>query len=142
MTTQIDQIRMVPEIASRLFLGAETVRENGSYIVRLDGREYTIDPDTYNYAEGVTRALKVRDRRVEYASDVLDLRHDAEDIFLEELFVDKDSLKILFVPAGEGASSFYRSRLPADLISKSGRSVLSHHTERLDINKALRYYVL
>lgn len=137
----IDQIRTVPEIACRLYLGAEKVQTNGAYVVRLDGEEHKIPLEIFNEADSIAQALKIRERRVEYASDVLKLRHDAEDLFLENILGEK-GLKILFVPAGLGAGSFYRSRLPAEFLGQGNFDVLSHHTDCLDLSKALRYDVI
>ncbi len=137
----IDQLRTVPEIACRLYLGAEKVQANGAYIVRLDGEEHKIPLEIFNECDKIAQTLKVRERRVEYASDVLNLRHDAEDLFLENILGEK-ALKILFVPAGHGAGRFYRSRLPAEFLGQGNFDVLPHHTDCLDLSKALRYDVL
>jgi glycosyltransferase involved in cell wall biosynthesis len=133
-------IRDVPETAVRLLLGASVEAEDGGFIIGLDGKKYSVSPEVYEEAQGVARALAVRDRKVEYASDVLELRHDAEDAFLNKLFAS-DAPRILFVPAGEMASAFYRARIPADIMTSKGLAV-AHHTDRLDASKALRYEIL
>lgn len=148
----IDQIRTVPEIAVRLWAGAEKVRENGSFTIGLDGQTHTVSPQVFELANAVNKALQVRERKVEYISEVLELRHDAEDLYLEQILPEKD-LKILFVPAGVSGGSFYRSRLPAEFLTQGGTStgvedeetsldLLAHHTECLDLSKAMRYDVL
>jgi glycosyltransferase involved in cell wall biosynthesis len=140
MTQPADMIRDVPETAVRLFLGASAEAEDGVIAIGLDGKRYSVSPEVYEEAEGVARALAVRDRRVEYASDVLELRHEAEDIFLDKFF-NPNVPRILFVPAGELASAFYRARIPCDVMTAKGNAV-AHWTERLDLTKATRYEIL
>jgi len=133
-------IRDVPETAVRLFLGASVEVGDGLYTIGLDGKTYTVSPDVFEKAEATAKALAIRERRVEYASDVLELRHDAEDIFLNEFF-SKEVPRVLFVPAGEMASAFYRARMPANIACEKG-SLVAGWTDRLDLSKALRYDVL
>jgi len=140
MVPLIDQIRDVPETAVRLYLGAKAARDNGSYVIELDGRTVRVAPEVYTAAAGVCRALQVRPRTVEYASDILELRHAAEDFFLQDLF-GGGKPSVLFVPAGLTASGYYRAMIPADLMAEGGR-VLAQFTHRIDIAKALRYDVL
>ncbi|MGH9390308.1 MAG: hypothetical protein ACRD1Z_11890, partial [Vicinamibacteria bacterium] len=140
MTQPADMIRDVPETAVRLLLGATVEAEDGRFIIGLDGRKYSVSSEVLEEAQGVARALAVRDPQIEYASDVLELRHNAEDIFLNKFF-NQGVPRILFVPAGEMASAFYRARIPADVMTTKGIAV-AHHTDRLDLSKALRYEVL
>lgn len=141
MTQPADMIRDVPETAVRLFLGASAEVEDGNYIIGLDGKRYTVSPDVYEKADSIARALAIRERRIEYASDVLDLRHDAEDLFLNELFA-KDVPRVLFHPSGRMmASAFYRAMIPSDIAHGNG-SLVSGWSDRLDLSKALRYQVL
>jgi len=140
MTQHADMIRDVPETAVRLFLGASVEVENGLYTIGLDGKTYTVSADVFKKAEATAKALAVRDRRVEYASDVLELRHDAEDIFLNEFF-SKNVPRVLFVPSGEMASAFYRARIPANIAQEKGQLVAGW-TDRIDLSKALRYDIL
>lgn len=135
-----DMVRSVPETAVRLYLGAKVDHSNGAYVIELDGKQYSVSSETYEISVGVERALKVRERRVEYASDVLELRHDAENIFLEQL-AHIEGPRILFVPAGEMASAYYRAKIPADVINEKG-GALAHWTEKLDLKKAVGYDVL
>ncbi len=142
-TKMIDQMRTVPEIACRLYLGAKTEAADGAFRVILDRRQHVVSKEVLQQAEGIVRALKIRDREVEFASDVLELRQDSEDLFMESLFVSKDALKILFVPGGDGAGSIYRSRLPAEFMTqRTDIDVVAHHTDRLDLSKALRYDII
>jgi glycosyltransferase involved in cell wall biosynthesis len=140
MTQHADMIRDVPETAVRLFLGASIEAGDGLYTIGLDGRKFTVTADVYEKAENVARALAIRERSIQYASDVLELRHDAEDIFLNEFF-QKDVPRVLFVPSGEMASAFYRARLPADIATGKG-TLVSGWTDRLDLSKAMRYDIL
>jgi glycosyltransferase involved in cell wall biosynthesis len=133
-------IRDVPETAVRLLLGASVEAEDGGYIIGLDGKKYSVSPEVYEESKSVARALAVRDRRIEFASDILELRHDAEDLFLNKFF-NQGLPRILFVPSGEMASAFYRARIPADVMMTKGIAV-SHYTDRLDASKALRYEIL
>jgi glycosyltransferase involved in cell wall biosynthesis len=142
MTTPlIDKIRAVPETAVRLFLGAQVEREDGVYVISIDGRVHRVTPDVYDEAEAIVRALKIRDRRVEFASDVLELRHDAEDLHLESLTNLNGAPKILFVPSGQIASAYYRAMLPADRMKEAGLAV-SDFTARVDLGKVMRYQIL
>jgi len=137
----IDQVRAVPEIAVRIWAGSENVRENGNYVVGLDGERHVIPLEVFEMANGIAQALQVRERKVETLTDVLNLRHDAEDLYLESIFGEK-GIKILFVPAGVSGGSFYRSRLPGEFLTQGGFDVMAHHTECLDLAKALKYDVL
>ena len=57
----IDQIRSVPNVTARLLGGAPVSRENGMYIIGgLNGKTYTIDPDGFERADSIARALSVR----------------------------------------------------------------------------------
>lgn len=143
MGQMIDLIRTVPETAVRLYLGAKiSGGENGRCTIDLDGRSYEVSLSVLDPAERVVRALRVRTRTVQYATDVLELRLAAEDLFMEDVFGVSALRKILFVPAGDMmASAFYRARMPADLMSESGKAV-SHFTDHLDLAKALRYEIL
>lgn len=143
MSSLADKIRVVPETAVRLYLGARVAPgSNGTVVVELDGRTYSVAEDVLEDAALVAKALSVRPRVVQYATDVLELRHHAEDLFLEKIAGTKDLPKILFVPAqGLLASSFYRAMLPADMMNEAGLAV-ANFTERLDLAKALRYDIL
>src|SRR3990172_7128957 len=93
-----DMVRDVPEMAVRLYLGAKTEPAGSEIAVELDGRTDRVSADVYSKAEGVAKALSIRPRTVEGAPDVLELRHAAEDIYLEQLLGEEDLPKILFVP--------------------------------------------
>lgn len=143
MAKLIDHIRTVPETAVRLYLGAKTSKgDNGRVKVDLDGRSYEVTLEVIDQAERVARALLIRPRELRFATDVLELRLAAEDLYMEEVFGVSALRKILFVPAGDlMASAFYRARMPADLLTEYGKAV-AHFTDRLDLAKALRYEVL
>jgi len=143
MAKLVDLIRTVPETAVRLYLGAKVARgDNGRVKIDLDGRDYEVTLEVLAQAERVVRALRIRPRELKYATDVLELRLAAEDLFMEDVFGVSSLRKILFVPAGDMmASAFYRARMPADLLTEYGKAV-AHFTDRLDLAKALRYEVL
>ena len=61
----IDQIRTVPEIAVRIWAGSQNVRENGGYSVGLDGERHVVPLEVFEMANGVSKALQVRERKVE-----------------------------------------------------------------------------
>lgn len=136
-------IRTVPETAVRLYLGARIGKgDDGRCLIDLDGRPYEVSLEVLEQAERVVRALKIRPRIVQYATDILELRLHAEDLFMEDVFGVKELRKILFVPAGGlMASAFYRARLPADILTDKGLA-LAHFTDHLDLAKAVRYDVL
>lgn len=139
----IDLIRTVPETAVRLYLGAKVRKgDDGRCQIDLDGRPYEVSMAVLDHAEGVVRALKIRSRQIQYATDILELRLAAEDLFMEDVFGMSALRKILFVPAGDlMASAFYRARMPADLLQESGKAI-AHFTDHLDLAKALRYDIL
>lgn len=143
MGQMIDLIRTVPETAVRLYLGAKVRKgEDGRCQIDLDGRPYEVSLAVLDHAESVVRALRIRPRELQYATDVLELRLAAEDLFMEDVFGVSALRKILFVPAGDlMASAFYRARMPADLLQDSGKAI-AHFTDHLDLAKALRYDVL
>lgn len=144
MTGQlVDMIRTVPETAVRLYLGAKVRKgDEGRCQIDLDGRSYEVSLSVLDRAESVVRALKIRPREIQYATDVLELRLAAEDLFMEDVFGVSSLRKILFVPAGDlMASAFYRARMPADLLQDSGKAI-AHFTDHLDLAKALRYEIL
>lgn len=141
MTQLVDMIRSVPETAVRIFLGAKVERNNGEVSVDLDGHTEVVEKEVFEKASAVARALHVRPRRVEFASDILELRHSAEDIFLEQIFGGEGLPRILFVPSGSSASAYYRAMLPADVML-DWKSAIAHFTHRIDLNKASRYDIL
>ena len=136
-----DQMREVPEAAVRLYLGARATPAAGGWELELDGRTTSVSAQVFAHAKEAARFLQIRPRNIEYASDVLQLRHDAEDHFLERLVGRKEIPQVLFVPAGDMASAFYRARLPADVLHDRGLAV-SHYTMKLDLSKAVKYQVL
>lgn len=143
-TPIVDQIRVVPEMAVRLYLGAEAEpSSNGTVLLQLDYRQYYVEQEVYDRAEGICRALKVQDRvPIEYASDVLELRHAAEDLFLKDLLPSIEGPSILFAPAGtQMASAYVRAAVPATIMMERGVAI-SHHTYALDLSKAMQYDIL
>lgn len=136
-----DQIRDVPEFAVRLFLGADCLDNGETFVVKLDDEKFTVPKDTFEKSARIAKALSVRPRRVETAGDILKLRHDAEELFLGDLVKANGLVKILFSPAGEIASSYYRAMIPASVMTDAG-TALAHHTHRLDLAKALKYDIL
>ena len=146
MAQLIDMLRTVPEIAVRLWCGQHdrTLRiQESDDAVRLfwEGRSATISREVYEKAQEVARALSVRPRVLQAVQDVLELRHDAEDIFVRSIFERRDIPTVLFVPAGETASGYYRAMIPADLMREKG-DVIAHFTMNVDLAKVLRYDVL
>lgn len=136
-------IRTVPETAVRLYLGARIGQGDGGRCqIDLDGRPYEVSLEVLDQAQRVARALKIRPRNIQYATDILELRLHAEDLFMEDVFGVQDLRKILFVPAGDlMASAFYRARIPADILTDKGKAI-AHFTDHLDLAKAVRYDVL
>jgi glycosyltransferase involved in cell wall biosynthesis len=143
----IDMIRTVPEVAVRIWAGARgtSIGDNIRIIFPDTPQEQKMDvcPEAFFAAEKVVKALSVRwmNRQLRSMGDLLELRHAAEDIFLEDLFVGGNVPKVLFVPAGVTASGFYRAMIPADMIYEGGK-VISHWTASVDLSKILRYDVL
>jgi glycosyltransferase involved in cell wall biosynthesis len=136
-----DKMRDVPEVAVRLYLGAKAGSEGAEYRIELDGRVHHVGADVFEEAREVAKALTIRERNVTFASDVLELRHDAEDIYLGIIFGAEDKPQILFVPAGMTASAYLRAMVPSDVLTDSGEAI-AHFTHRLDLAKALKYDIL
>lgn len=143
MTKLADMVRDVPEVATRLYLGAKAEQHDDGIRIELDGQDRIVSQGVYLKAQEIVRVLSIRTRRMDYASDILNLRHEAEEHFLEDLFAGGGNLpKILFVPAGTlMASAYYRAMIPADTMTDRGKA-LAHYTERLDLGKAARYDIL
>ena len=139
----IDMIRTVPEVAVRLWAGGVPRPSDDGVRIEFEDRAPVFHVDIYREAEKVARILAIRwgSRKLRSMTDLLDLRHAAEDVFLENLFQKGDVPKVLFVPSGESASAYYRAMIPSDLLKESGR-VMSDWTSRPDVSKALRYDVL
>jgi glycosyltransferase involved in cell wall biosynthesis len=146
MTTLIDMIRGVPEAAVRLWCGKHSgdlkVQEADDGVrITYEKRSAIFPLDVFKQAEEVAKILSIRPRMLRTVQDVLEIRHDAEDIFTQIIFGRKDAPKALFVPAGVAASGFYRAMIPSDLMRETGK-VVSHFTMNLDLYKAIRYDVL
>ena len=139
----IDMIRTVPEVAVRLWAGGKARPDSDGIRIDFEDRSSVFMTEIYNEAVRVAKVLAIRqgNRMLRTIQDVLDLRHAAEDIFIEQLFKKGDAPKVLFVPAGETASGYYRAMIPADLLNEGGR-VVSQWTARPDVSKALRYDIL
>ncbi len=141
MSSLIDNIRVVPEAAVRLYCGAEVVTEERGITLRFEGHELTVAPGVYFKACEIVRIIQIRSPMLRSVTDVLNLRHECEDLFIEDLFGAKGLPRILFVPAGESASAWLRARLPCDILMDRGLAI-AHFTDRLDISKAIRYDIL
>jgi len=139
----IDMIRTVPEVAVRLWSGGQCFPHDDGVRVLFENREITVAPEIYTWAEKVARVIAIRwgGRMLRGIIDVLELRHAAEDIFLEMLFKRQDVPSVLFVPAGVTASGYLRAMIPADVVNENGR-VAANWTSKIDPAKALRYNVL
>lgn len=146
MATLIDMIRSVPEAAVRLWCGRHAgdlqVRETDDGVrITYEQRTTVFPRDVFRQAEEVAKILSIRPRILRTVQDVLEIRHDAEDIFTSMIFGGTNVPKVLFVPAGLAASGYYRAMIPSDLIRETGR-IISHFTMNLDLYKAARYDVL
>ena len=139
----IDMIRTVPEIAVRLWCGGQVFPLEDGVRILYENREITVHKSIYDEAVKVARVISIRwgGRMLRGIIDVLELRHAAEDVFLENIFVVKDRPSALFVPAGTTASAYYRAMVPADIMNEGGK-VISNWTSKIDVAKALRYDVL
>ena len=138
----VDLIRDVPEVAVRLYLGAAAKEDPQGVAIELDGKTTVVSSHVYTAAQEVAKILSIAPRKIEYASQVLELRHAAEDHFLDIMYSGGEELpRILFVPAGQMGSAYYRALIPADTMTDRGLA-LAHYTERLDVSKAVRYQTL
>lgn len=139
----IDMIRTVPEAAVRLWCGGKAHPADDGVRIAFEDRSVLFPTEAYLQAEKVARVLAVRwgNRLLRTVQDVLELRHAAEDVFIEFVHGRVDLPNVLFVPAGETASAFYRAMLPVELMKEGGR-VMADWTSRPDVSKALRYDVL
>jgi len=142
MAPAIDSLRAVPEMAVRLLCGASVKKSGESVVVSFQGEAFECPLTVFNYACQIAKILSIDPSPVQTMNDVLRLRHRAEDHFVQMFTLgDKKLPKVLFLPAGEIASAFYRARLPADILTDQGRHV-AHFTERIDAMKVLYYEVL
>ncbi|MGI0150059.1 MAG: hypothetical protein ACREDF_11090 [Thermoplasmata archaeon] len=146
MTAMIDMIRGVPEAAVRMWCGqyAKDLRVqeiDDSVQITYEGRGTVFPRDVFELAKEVVKILSIRPRLLRTVQDVLEIRHDAENIFTDIIFNRAHLPKVLFVPAGVAASAFYRAMIPADLMREIG-TIVSHFTMNLDLYKAVRYDVL
>lgn len=139
----IDMIRTVPEVAVRLWSGGQVFPFDDGVRVLFEDREITVAPIIFEEAQKVARILSIRwgSRKLYGIVDVLELRHAAEDAFLENIFNKPNLPSVLFVPAGVTAAAYYRAMLPADIMNEGGR-VISNWTAKVDMAKVLRYDVL
>lgn len=139
----IDMIRTVPEVAVRLWAGGQSFPLEGNVRVLFENRELTVDKVIYDEAVKVARTLSIRwgGRMLRGIIDVLELRHAAEDVFLENIFSKQNVPSVLFVPAGQTASGYLRAMIPSDIVNESGR-IIANWTSKIDPAKALRYDVL
>lgn len=137
-----DLLRDVPETAVRLYLGAKAEQNDDGIRIELDNKSYIISPEAHEMSQRIANALLIRPREITYATEVLELRHEAEEHLLSMIYGEAANVpQILFVPAGEGGAAFYRALMPADTMTDNGLA-LAHHTMRLDVSKAIRYNVL
>ncbi len=139
----IDMIRTVPEVAVRLWSGGQVSAVDDGVRILFEDRELTVHKAIYDEAHKVAKILAIRwgGRLLRGIVDVLELRHAAEDAFLENLFHKPNIPSVLFVPAGVTASAYYRAMIPADLMSEGDR-VVSNWTMKVDLAKVLRFDVL
>lgn len=141
-TQLIDMIRTVPEVAVRLWSGGQASRSDDGVRVVFENRQITVSTEIFAEAEKVAKMISIRwgSRKLYGIVDVLELRHAAEDAFLENVF-KSDVPSVLFVPAGVTAAGYYRAMMPADIMNEGGR-VISNWTSKVDLAKVLRYDVL
>lgn len=139
----IDMIRTVPEVAVRLWSGGQVFPFDDGVRILFENREMTVAPEVFAEAEKVAKILGIRwgGRMLRGIIDVLELRHAAEDAFIENVFNKSDCPSVLFIPAGVTASGFYRAMIPADIMNEGGK-VISNWTSKVDMAKVLRYDVL
>jgi glycosyltransferase involved in cell wall biosynthesis len=139
----IDMIRTVPEIAVRLWSGGKPQAIGDVIRISFEDRQVDVAPEAFFAAERVAKVMAIRysGKMLRTIQDVLELRHAAEDLYMENLFEKSGIPRVLFVPAGVTASGYYRAMIPSDLMYEGG-SVISHYTASIDISKALRYDIL
>jgi len=139
----IDMIRTVPEVAVRLWCGGKVFPHDAGVRIEYEGVMTQVSVEAYTAADEVSKILGIRwgGRMLRSVQDVLELRHAAEDAYLENLFHQTDVPKALFVPAGVTASGYYRAMIPSDLAYEGGK-VISHWTSSVDLSKVMRYDIL
>src|ERR1700675_917756 len=122
-TQLIDMIRTVPEVAARLWAGGKASPVEDGVRITFENREITVAKEIFDEAFKVAKTLAIRlgGRLLRGIQDVLELRHAAEDVFLENLFHKEDVPSVLFVPSGQTAAAYYRAMFPADLMNEGGR---------------------
>jgi len=142
-TQLIDMIRTVPEVAVRLWSGGQASQSDDGVRVTFENRSITVSAEIFQEAHKVAQTIAIRwgSRKLYGIIDVLELRHAAEDAFLENVFNKPNLPSVLFIPAGVTAAAYYRAMLPADIMNEGGR-VISNWTSKVDPAKVLRYDVL
>ncbi len=98
----IDMIRTVPEVAVRLWSGGQVSPFDDGVRILFENREITVAQEIFDQAEKVAKILAVRwgGKMLRGIIDVLELRHAAEDVFLENVFHKENVPSVLFIPAG------------------------------------------
>ncbi len=139
----IDMIRIVPEVAVRLWCGGVAVPSDDGVRINYEDRSIVVPKEAFEYGHRVAKSLAISwaARKLRTVQDVLELRHSAEDIFMDHLFEKQGIPSILFVPAGKTASGYYRAMIPSDIAYDNGK-VISHWTASIDLSKVLRYKIL
>ena len=139
----VDMLRTVPEVAVRLWCGGKVYPSDDGVRIEYEDRAQVFPTEAFTEGEKVAKVLAIRwgNRMLRTIQDVLDLRHAAEDAYIENLFGKNELPSVLFVPAGETASAYYRAMIPTDLLKES-RRVVADWTSRPDVSKALRYDIL
>ena len=139
----IDMIRSVPEVAVRLWSGGTAKSVGDKMRVTFEDRVIEVNPEVFFEAERVAKMLSIRwmGRMLRSIQDVLELRHAAEDLFLQNLFEKSGLPSVLFIPSGVTASAYLRAMIPSDLAYEGGK-IISHWSSSIDVAKVIRYDVL
>lgn len=139
----IDMIRTVPEVAVRLWAGGFAAPSDDGIRINFEDRSLIVPQEVHEAAVLVAKSLSIRwgSRMLRNIQDVLELRHAAEDVFMDQLFRREGVPSVLFIPAGKTASGYYRAMIPSDIAYEGGK-IVSHWTASIDLSKALRYNIL
>lgn len=135
-----DWIRVVPEIATRIALGAHLIHGGAEPGIMFEGQFIAVESQALALAIEVAKDLKVSSKVVS-ASSILEVRFRAEEAFCENIMSKKPLATVLFAVCPSEHYAFYRAKLPAHYMRQRGR-VYSHWTETLDLGKALRFGIL
>ncbi len=133
---------ILPEVAVKMFLGAELQRtESLDWSVAFEDESLLMHESDFDTAARVAKRLKDRYRPEDSTRGrVMELMGLAHKYVCEEIFKPK-AVRVLYFPALQAASAFYRCLMPCKSVEASQR-VIAHTTLTRSVREALDYDVV